>query len=66
MLQRQCDRCGKFIVEYDDNIRLSVCDRQSGEGYDLCRDCDAWLLEQIGTMRKKMEADLAQSKEGNR
>lgn len=62
MVQRQCDRCGKYIPDFIDENKLCVSSR-GGDDYDLCRKCDEELYEQLMTMRRKAAADMAWKEE---
>lgn len=64
MVQKQCDRCGKYIPDFIDENKLYVSSR-GGDNYDLCRKCDEELYEQLMTMRRKAEADTAGKEEYN-
>lgn len=57
MVQRQCDRCGKYVPDYIEENHLYVSLRD-GDGFDLCAECDKELYEQLMNMRRKAKADI--------
>lgn len=62
MVQRQCDRCGKYIPDFIEENKLYLSSRE-GDNYDLCRECDEELYNQLVTMRKRADADIAAKEE---
>lgn len=62
MVQRQCDRCGKYVPDFNDENKLYVSSR-GGDDYDLCRGCDEELYNQLMTMRRRADADIAEKEE---
>lgn len=57
MTIRQCDRCGKYIPDFIEENKLYASSRE-GDSYDLCRECDEELYDQLMTMRRKAEVDM--------
>lgn len=62
MVQKQCDRCGKYIPDFIDENKLYVSSR-GGDDYDLCRECDEELYNQLMTMRRRADVDIAEKED---
>lgn len=57
MVQRQCDRCGRYIPDYIEDNVLCVSTRD-GTNSDLCAKCDKELYERLMTMNRKAQVDM--------